>query len=399
MLKHRINLIPRYNWDYGFSDFIKASPAAFKQRPDKEDGLQKIFGHEPIYTGSGRASLYVILKALDLPEGSHVGVPLFCCPVVFGAVKKAGLIPKFIDIDLNDYNLSAVDFDKKKEQLSAVVVVHMFGHPADMGSISSISDHIPVIEDCAQSLFSKYQGDYTGFLSNASFFSFRSGKYVSAGEGSAIFSKNGSISQKIKTITQGLDRQSILQEMIHCTATLVKSTLYHRPWYGTIGLPVGTRIDRKLNLTAKTGFSLAKIAKTDLSIINSRIQTFGQKVQKQKQNSVYFLENLKIKDVVLPREKNGSWSNYYQFAIRFPDTIQRDQMAAYLFERGIDTAKYLDEVIDVAAENYGYQGDCPNAELCSKTVLVIPNHYTLSKKDLDYIIDCLNNGAKEIENS
>ena len=318
MFKQRINLIPRYNWDYGFSDFVKASPAAFKQRPDKEDALQRIFGHEPIYTGSGRASLYVILKALDLPEGSNVGVPLFCCPVVFDAVKKAGLVPKFIDIDFKDYNLSAVDFDKKKQQLSAVVVIHMFGHPADMASISSISDHIPIIEDCAQSLFSKYKGDYTGFLSNASFFSFRSGKYISAGEGSAIFSKDTRISQTIKKIIKGFDERSMLQEMIHCMATLVKSSLYHRPWYGTIGLPLGARIDRKLNLTAKTGFSLTKIAKTDLSIINNRIQAFGQKVQKQKQNSVYLLKNLKMKDVIFPIEKDECWSNYYQFVIRFP---------------------------------------------------------------------------------
>ena len=396
MFKEKFKLIPRYNWDYGFSDFVKASLSSFKPWPDKENGLQEVFGHKPIYSSSGRTSLYAILKALDLPEGSKVGVSFFCCPVVFDAITKAGLAPVFIDIDLKDYNISAVDLERKKGQLSAVVVVHMFGHPADMDSILDVSNSMPVVEDCAQSLFSKYKGGYTGFLSKASFFSFRSGKYISAGEGSAIFSKDAHLCQAIKIIVNDLDQRTMLQELAHCTATLAKSAFYRRPWYGIIGFPLGTRIDSKLNLTAKTGFNLTKIAKTDLSIINNRIQAFGDKVQKQKENSVYLLNNLKLKDVALPQERDGSWSNYYQFAIRFKDNKQRDKMAAFLFERGIDTAKFLDEIIDVVKMNFGYQGDCPNAELCSKTVLIIPNHYTLSRKDLDHIIESLNQGSRNL---
>lgn len=390
MIRQKIRLVPRYNWDYGLSDYAKALAATFRPMPDGVRVFQALFGQEPIFTTSGRTSLYAILKALALPERSRVGVPLFCCPVVFDAIRQAGLLPTFIDINLRDYNLSAADLGKKKNSLSAVVVVHMFGHPADMDSISAVAGNIPVLEDCAQSLFSKYKGQYTGFLSTASFFSFRSGKYISAGEGSAIFAQEASLREAIKELVETLDQLSFVQEALHCTATYIKSTLYKRPWYGTLGYPIGRKIDRKLNLTAKTGFKLGKIAKADCEIINDRMDTFFGKVNKQRENALYFLKRLEMEDVILPCESKDCRSNYYQFAVRFKDAEQRDRMADYLFKHGIDSAKYLDEVVHAAREHYNYNGDCPNAEHCSKTVLVVPSHYTLSRKDLDHIVHCLN---------
>ena len=101
------------------------------------------------------------------------------------------------------------------------------------------------------------------------------------------------------------------------------------------------------------------------------------------------LERIKLKNVILPREKKGCLSNYYQFAIRFEDTEQRDRMADYLFDKGIDTAKYLNNIVDVAKEQYGYEGDCPTAEKAAKTVLSIPHYYTLSQRDLEHILKSL----------
>ena len=118
----KAKLIPRYNWDYGFSDSFRAFCAAFRQPTNKKEDWERIFGLKPIFTASGRTSLYAILKSLNLPEGSNVGAPLFCCDVVFDAIQKANLIPKFIDINTDDYNLSASDLEKK-------VIVHPHPNP------------------------------------------------------------------------------------------------------------------------------------------------------------------------------------------------------------------------------------------------------------------------------
>ena len=389
----KAQLIPRYNWEYSFIDFIKASVCAFSDKSHEEVSFRHIFGTKPIYTLSGRTSLYTILKALNLRDGANVGVPLFCCSVVFDAIKEANLTPKFIDIHLDDYNISAEDIEQKRSGLSAVIVPHMFGFPADMDAIQSVCGELPIIEDCAHSLFSKYKGRYTGTLSTASFFSFRSGKYISAGEGSAIFTNDASLRKCIRGIVDGYQEKSRYQEVLHCTSTYIKSTLYNRPWYGMIGYPIGRRLDNKLNLSAKSGFETARIRRSDLSIILKRLVDFQAKIEKQRKNSLYLLEKIKLNNIVMPTEKKECWSNYYQFALRFERTEQRDIMADYLFTCGIDTAKYLDDIVDVARKYHKYDGSCANAELCSKRVLVIPNHYTLSRKDLDFIAVHINRGA------
>jgi perosamine synthetase len=389
------NLIPRYNWDYLFIDFLKAAAASLRDRSYDQESFARIFGSTPIYTVSGRASLYTILKALDLREGSNVGVPLFCCPVVFDAIIQARLVPMFIDIEADDYNISAVDIERKRNALSAVIVPHMFGFPADMDSIHAVSGNIPIIEDCAHSLFSMYKGRYTGTLSTASFFSFRSGKYISAGEGSAIIAQDKSLSDKIELMVSTYQKKTMHQEILHCASTFVKSKLYNRPWYGTIGFPIGRRLDQKLNLSDKTGFITGRIAKSDLKILYDRLPAFQNKIEKQRENSLYLLKNINLNNIALPIEKQHCRSNYYQFVLRFKSSDQRDRMANYLFRSGIDSAKYLDDISVVARNLYGYRGDCITAEQCSKRVLAIPNHYTLSKTELDHIVIILSD-AKQL---
>jgi dTDP-4-amino-4,6-dideoxygalactose transaminase len=71
-------------------------------------------------------------------------------------------------------------------------------------------------------------------------------------------------------------------------------------------------------------------------------------------------------------------------------------MADYLFAEGIDTAKYLDTIVEEARSTYGYQGDCPNAELLSRTILLVPIHYTLQVSDIEHIAVSINEGFELI---
>jgi dTDP-4-amino-4,6-dideoxygalactose transaminase len=355
-----------------------------------------IYKQAPIWTTSGRASLYAILKALNLPENSKVGVPLFCCSVVFDAIHQAGLTPRFLDSNIDDYNLSVEDFHNKRSGLAAVVAVHMFGKPCDMDAIISVADAMPVIEDCAQSVFSTYKGRQAGLLSTASFFSFRTGKYISAGEGSAIFCKDAELHKEIEKVVDSFENWSSLNMVINSFSTFAKATLYNRPLFGILGYPIGMRLDKKLNLTAKDGFETGKIASTHLALIDKRIAHFQEEIDIQREHAHMLLSAVEPGNFSLLSEDNYTLRNWFQFALKFQNTNQRDTMADYLFSQGIDTAKYLDDIADEARSNYGYNGDCPNAELLSKTVLLVPIHYTLSTKDIEHIAHSINQGSQRL---
>ena len=70
--------------------------------------------------------------------------------------------------------------------------------------------------------------------------------------------------------------------------------------------------------------------------------------------------------------------------------VEEISWSDYLFGKGIDCAKYLHDIIPTASDLYGYAGDCPVAEQCSKTVLSIPIHYTMTRRDLDRVAEALN---------
>ena len=395
-LRDRIQLIPRNNWDYGILALFR-SLAGMSNHAAKSPNMEKIFQQNPIWTNTGRTSLYAILKSLELPEGAKVGVPLFCCSVVFDAISQAGFIPRFIDSNLQDCNISAGDLRDKQAELSAVIAVHMFGNPCDMESVLAAADGLPVIEDCAQSILSTYHDQQTGLLSTASFFSFRCGKYISAGEGSAIFCRDKELRIKIERIVSSFDGWKSMEMFTHALSTFVKATLYNRPWYGMIGHPVGMRLDKKLNLTAKNGFQTGKIAPTHRTLTEERIHNFQEKIDLQREHAQILTDLLVPFNFNLPSEGEGCSSNWFQFALRFHNTTQRAVMAETLFHHGIDTSKYLDDIVDEARSKYGYHDDCPNAELLSKTVLLIPIHYSLHLSDIEHIAQSIQESSQKIE--
>ncbi len=394
-LRHRINLIPRNNWDYGFGALLGAISAAARPGVGGSN-FEAVFGQRPLWTNSGRTSLYTILKALDLPAGAKVGVPLYCCSVVFNAICQAGLSPRFIDSNMDDCDLSVDDLRKKRPELAAIVAVHMFGRPCDMDSILDVAGSIPVIEDCAQSLFSTYKAKPAGSLSTAAFFSFRCGKYISAGEGSAIFCRDVGLQKKVEQIIDSFESPSAPGMIVDALATFVKAALYNRPWYGLLGYPVGMRLDKKLNLTAKDGFETGQIARSHRALVEARIGSFQRRIKTQSRHAERLAQALLPAGYLLPPESPDRCGNSFQFALKFQSTAQRDAMAAYLFEHGIDTAKYLDTIAEEARLQYGYQGDCPIAELLSRTTLLVPIHYTLHAADIDHISQSVNEGAQLI---
>ena len=172
-----LSLLPSELWDFGAVDSVRGFATALA--PGRQDGLQAItiptLGQcIPIRTA--RAAIAVALKALGMTDGARIGVPLYCCPVVFKAVKAAGCETRFIDVDPETYCLSTTDFAAKRSELDAVIAVHMFGNLCDVDRMRKAAPGVPVIEDCAQGLGSRLDGRPAGSLGEVAAFSFHSAR-------------------------------------------------------------------------------------------------------------------------------------------------------------------------------------------------------------------------------
>lgn len=345
---------------------------------------------------SARAAVIVAIKALGIRPGSKIGVPLYCCPVVFKAIRAAGCVPRFLDIDPETFCLSSEDLRAKRSGIDALIAVHMFGNLCDMPKVLEIMGGKPVIEDCAQSIGSKFDGRACGSFGDISFFSFRSGKYLSVGEGGALFSENKDLRARISELTEALPAPTRAEEIEHVITTYIRSKLRSRPWWGLLGSRIWAVYNKKTEFADKSPLVLGRIFASDLATVRRRMPQLDSMISSQRVNAAYFEQNLRLAPGILCLEGPRALYNRFMYPIILPTTAQRDMMAAYLRSQGVGTSRPYEEVITGAAEHYGYEGDCPSAERILRRALVIPSFYTLKHKDIKHIVRFVNQGWTEI---
>lgn len=390
-----LNIIPTESWEYNLHDLFIGLTALL--RTNKNSHFMYIQGvGNCIPFRSGRVAIIAAIKALELKPGASIAVPLYSCPVVFKAIKEVGCIPVFIDIDRETFCISPEDLSKKISRVDAVVAIHIFGHLCDMHRLIEVVRGKPIIEDCAQSLYSKINGYMSGTIGTIGIFSFRSGKYLSVGEGGAIFSKNPEIRSRLSTIVSSMKVPSKTEEVKHILKTYLRTKLRCRPLFGLIGRKIWQIYNRKVDFAEKTPIIFSQILNSDRRITLKRLVNLNNKIQMQRMYAEYYLNNLRLDSNMLFSEKPGTFYNRYAYPIVFSSIEQRDAMANYLLRKKIDTVKPYQDIAEIASEHYGYKGDCPVTEQVSKFILIIPSYYKLKKHDIHYICACFNDGLKKI---
>ena len=153
-----------------------------------EEALSSFVGvRNGVAVSSGTAALHLALIALGVGEKDEVIIPSYVCCALLNAVMYVNAVPVVADIDRFTFNIDIADLKKRVTgRTKAIIVPHMFGLPADIDEILSLG--IPVIEDCAQSVGSRYKGVYTGGFGVLSIFSFYATKMLTTGEGGMILS-------------------------------------------------------------------------------------------------------------------------------------------------------------------------------------------------------------------
>lgn len=391
-----LGLLPTEYWEYTFNDIIRGLSASMG--PKQLNGMLYIDGlGSCIPTRSARVALVAAIRALDLQPGARIGVPLYCCPVVFKAIKIAGCQARFIDVDPTTYCMSDGDLYAKRSQVDAIIAVHMFGNVCDIPRLQEAAQGKPIIEDCAQSLGSRLDGRMTGSFGTISAFSFRSGKYLSVGEGGALFSRFGDMRSRLSEFIAKMSAPSRAEECVHVAKTYVRSMLRSKTLWGVLGYHVWSIYNRTVDYSAKSPLVLGQIYRSDLAITKYRLDRLNSAIASQRANADYYSRTLELHPGMLCSEKPGTFYNRYLYPIIFPSSEHRDFIARYLLSRKVGNATPYSDIADVAATYYGYTGDCPAAEQIAKNVLVIPSNYSLKNEEVQRIARLLNAGWLEIE--
>lgn len=151
---------------------------------------------------SGTAAIHLALKAVGVGEGDIV----FCQSLTFSATANPIIYlnakPVFIDSDYETWNMSPLALEKAFEKYTpkAVIVVHLYGLAANLDKIIEICKryNVPLIEDAAESLGTKYKDKYTGSIGDYGVFSFNGNKIITTSGGGMLVSNNKERIEKVR---------------------------------------------------------------------------------------------------------------------------------------------------------------------------------------------------------
>lgn len=154
-----------------------------------------------IAVSSGTSALQLALKALQVGSGDEVLCPALSWPSPAHAVRVAGAKVRFVDVDQNEWN-SAPDAlrSARSGNSKAAIVIDQFGNPARADEIRGALGSLPIIEDAACALGSRFSSGPCGTLGLVSCLSFHPRKILTTGEGGMCLSDDDDIADKIRML-------------------------------------------------------------------------------------------------------------------------------------------------------------------------------------------------------
>jgi dTDP-4-amino-4,6-dideoxygalactose transaminase len=172
-----------------------------------EDKFAKKFGyHYAIATSSGTdADICCCTSLYDFgaQRGDEVIVPALCFVASANSVLASGLVPIFVDIEIETLNIDPLEIeDAITEKTKAIMAVHTMGKSCNMDAIIKIAQkyNLKVIEDCCEAHGATYKGRVVGTIGDMGAFSFYAAHLVVCGEGGMVVTNNDEIADVIRSV-------------------------------------------------------------------------------------------------------------------------------------------------------------------------------------------------------
>ncbi|SFB41526.1 DegT/DnrJ/EryC1/StrS family aminotransferase [Algoriphagus aquimarinus] len=171
---------------------------------------RRLKSHECVALNSGTSALHLAMVLLGIGAGDEVICQSFTFCASANPIVYLGASPIFVDSEKSSWNicpeiledtiLSRISKGKKPK---AIVVVHLFGMPAKMREIMEISTkyNIPILEDAAEAVGSKYLDKSCGTFGEIGVFSFNGNKIITSGGGGALISDDTALIQRAKHLS------------------------------------------------------------------------------------------------------------------------------------------------------------------------------------------------------
>jgi perosamine synthetase len=252
---------------------------------------------------NGTVAIHLALIALGIGPGDEVIVPTLTYIASVNAISYTGAVPVFVDSLYDTWQMNPEDVRRKiSAKTKAVMAVHLYGHPCEMDSLTSICNehNLFLIEDCAEAIGSIYKGKHVGTFGDIATFSFFGNKTITTGEGGMVVTND---------------------ETLHDRATHFKGqglAKHRQYWHDVIGYNY-----RMTNICAAIGLAQLEQVEKFLSA--------------KKQIARWYEEGFRDTDVTFHQQANNVEHSYWICSILVKEASKREDVREHLAKNGIET--------------------------------------------------------------
>jgi dTDP-4-amino-4,6-dideoxygalactose transaminase len=170
-----------------------------------EEEFRSLLGvRHAVAVSSGTAALHLAVHALGLGPGDEVAVSTMTFAATVAPIVHRGATPVFIDSDAS-WNMDPMLLEEALRQrpaIRAVIVVHLYGQPADLAAIRDVCEGhgVTLVEDAAEALGATYEGRLVGSAGRAGIFSFNGNKIITASSGGMLVTDDDEIAAYVRKL-------------------------------------------------------------------------------------------------------------------------------------------------------------------------------------------------------
>jgi len=300
--------------------------------------------------GSGTEALHLALSACDIGCGDEVITVSHTAVATVAAIELAGATPVLVDIDPDFYTI-----DHKKiesvitSRTKAIIPVHIYGHPADLGSIVEIAEkhNLRVIEDSAQAHGAKYKDKRVGSIGDMGCFSFYPTKNLGAlGDGGMVVTSNEKLAEKAKLLREYGWAERYIS--------------HFAGW--------NTRLDEM-----------------QAAILRVKLKHLDEDNAKRTRIAELYSKELEMCDIILPKEKKDSSPVHHLYVIR---SEKRDILVTFLKEKGVGALIHYPVPVHLQPAYRHLKGSekLSETEKAANEIISLPIYPELSESDIQTTI-------------
>ncbi len=329
-----------------------------------------------VAVNSGTSALHLILRSLEPEDGDYVLVPSFTFIASVNVALFERLIPVFVDIDPETFNVSpealedtlirisrgklrvgdeTVDFKKAKFFMG----VDIFGQPMDWDEILKLTEEygLKVIEDSCEALGAEYKGRKLGGFGVAGAFAFYPNKQITTGEGGVVVTND----ERIYRLSRSMRNQGRGED---------GKWLYH------VRLGYNYRMDE---MSSALGWS--QMRKID------RILDMREEVARRYTDMLKNVEGVRP-PVVKDYTTKMSW---FVYVVLLDERIDRERVMEFMEENGVQVRNYFYPVhLQPFYMKMGHgEGELPTTEDVSRRTLALPFYTDMKEEEQRKVVDVL----------